>query len=658
VSKVLTTCGFCGCGCGVFLEVDGGRIVGVAPEKAHPVSRGTLCFKGWNGFRALNHPDRLTQPLARKNGTFSPVTWDEALSRVAEGLSTIAQKYGANAVGVVGSTKLTNEEAYLLSRLARACLGTNHLDTAARLTHGPTLSVLPKVWGHLGRTARILDIRTSDLIFLLGEDPKDQMARVGAYVLRAAKDGIPLVVVDPRRSDLASFATVHLQVQPGTDTLLLLAVLREIIARGLHSSEPAGFTELKTLAEPFTLERATAECRVAAEDVRRVADLLAGSKRPIILFGAGLTGHVNGSAAVALLYDLRLLLGEASGAWPGLLPLHHSCNERGVCDLGVLPDYLPGYRPVGDAAAQLAFAKEWSAALPSVHGKTLGEMIEAAAKGELKALYVIGENVLRLWPNSAAVRNALERLEFLAVQDLFLTETAQLAHVVLPAAGYAEKEGTFTNLEGRVQAVRKAVDPPGEARPDLKIFVDLMSRLGHPLVGAGAAEVFQEITRLVPGYGKLSWDGVSQPGGGWVEPEQGEPWNELLVPQLRESPEKPDGEFPFLGFVGSPPFHWRTGTMVERSHTLAREYPEPEVWANAQDAREMGLRPGTPVRVVTRRGSIQRTLRVTNDVPRGTLFVPMHYRNGLTNEILADDLEPESKVPAMRCFAGKLEKVG
>ncbi len=658
MGKVLTTCGFCGCGCGIFLDVEDGRVIGVAPQKAHPTSKGTLCFKGWNGFRALRHPDRLKRPLIRTDDGWREVKWSEAVDRVVRTLRDIVEKHGPEAVGVVGSTKITNEEAFLLGRFARSCLGTNHVDTAARLTHGPTLAVFRKLWGGLGHAARILDVPESDLILLVGENPKEQAARVGAYVLRAAKDGKPLVVVDPRRTDLATFATVHLQVRPGTDAVLLLGLIREILSRELAKAEPEGVEDLRRVAEAYTLERVAADCGVAAEDVHRVADLLAAAERPVMLYGAGVTGHLNGSAVVALLADLALLLNVRTPEWGALLPVHHSNNERGACDFGLLPDMLPGYRPVNDADAQDRFAKAWGTKPPATPGKSLGEMLRAAAQGELKALYVVGENLLRLWPNTGAVREALNKLELLVVQDLFLNDTAQQAHVVLPAAAFAEKEGTVTSLEGRVQALRKAVDAPGEARPDLEILLELMAKFGHKVKERTPEQVFAQMVELVPGYEGITWQGVREKVGGELVRIAAETAPKLLVPDLRDLAEAPDEEYPLMGFVGSPPFHWRTGTMVEHSHTLAREYPEPEVWMNSEEAREQGLRGGTVVRLVTRRGAVERTLRVSRDVPRGAIFVPLHYRRGLTNEILPDELEPESKAPAMRSFAGKLEKAG
>ncbi|MDZ7373422.1 MAG: molybdopterin-dependent oxidoreductase [candidate division KSB1 bacterium] len=660
MSKVLGTCGFCGCGCGVFFEVENGRVIGVAPQKAHPVSAGTLCFKGWNGFKALRHPERLRRPLLRHNGHWREASWTEALQWVGQRFREVLGKYGPQAVGVIGSTKITNEEAYLLGRLARAGLGTNNVDTAVRLTHGPTLAVLSHAWGRLGPTARITSVQESDTIVVLGENPKDQAARLGSYLLRAAKDGVPFVVVDPRKTDLASFATVHLAVRPGTDALLLSGILREIVTRGLQRAEPDNLADLSRLAEPYTLERVTAECGVAAEDVRRVADLLGKARRPLVLYGPGVTGQVNGTAAVALILDLLLLLDAFRQDWVGFLPVYHSANERGVCDFGLLPDRLPGLQSLADEQIVSRLSREWGRDVPSWPGKSFGEMLRAAASGELKALYVVGENVVRLWPNPNGVRKALENLELLVVQDLFLTETAQLAHAVLPAAGYYEKEGTVTSLEGRVQVVRRVVDPPGEARPDVQIFLDLLDALGQKVELRNAAEVFSRAAQLVPGYSGLTWERVSAPGGALVDAE--DLWKgarpSLLIPDLKPPAERPDADFPLLGFLGSPPFHWRTGTMVERAHTLAREYPEPEVWANPEDAQALGLRSGMPVRLVTRYGAIQRTLRVAKEIPKGALFLPVHYRNGLTVEIVPDVLEAASKTPAMRSFAAKLERLG
>ncbi len=658
MSKVLSTCGFCGCGCGIFLEVSNGRVVGVAPQKAHPTSKGTLCFKGWNGFKMLASSSRLKAPFVREGDQLRETSWPKAIKAIVTGLREIIEKYGPDAVGVVGSTKTTNEEAFLLSKLARCGLGTNNVDTAARLTHGPTLAVLPKLWGAGAGIGGMLDVLNSDAILLVGANPKDQDARVGAYVLRAAKDGVPLVVVDSRKTDLAYFATVHLQVKPGTDAWLLAALLRELLGAGKNRVELPELDRLKAAVLEATLERVTAECGVAAEDVRLAAELLGKAERPAILYGGGVTQQVNGSANVALLADLFLLLGGAKADGAAFLPLQLTNNAQGACDCGLLPDFLPGYASVESPEGPARFTSTWKCKLPTVRGKTVGEMLEAARKGELKALFVVGENLLRAWPNTPAVEEALSRLEFLVVQDLFAHETAQKADVVLPAAAFAEKDGTFTSTDRRVQRVRKAVEPPGHARADWVILLDLLEAFDVKEKAKKPEDVFEEMTALMPIYQGLDWDEIGHTPGG-MQWQVSVPENPtLLVPQIRESEERPDETLPLLAFVGRPPFHWNTGTLVERAHTLIREYPVSEVLINPADARERQLHSGMPVRVHTRKGSIQRTLRVSKEVPAGTIFLPIHFRDGLTVSVLNDALEPESKVPAMRVVAANLEKLG
>ncbi len=658
MSKVLSTCGFCGCGCGVFLEVANGRVVGVAPQKAHPTSRGTLCFKGWNGFKMLASPARLKTPYVREDGQLRETTWPRAIKAVVTGLREVVEKYGPEAVGIVGSTKTTNEEAFLLSKLARCGLGTNNVDTTARLMHGPTLAVLPKLWGVGAGIGSALDVLNSDAILLVGANPKDQSARVGAYVLRAAKDGVPLIVVDSRRTDLAYFATIHLQVKPGTDVWLLAGLLRELLSAGSSQVDLPELDRLKAAVLEATLERVTAECGVAAEDIRHAAELLGKAQRPAVLYGGGVTQQTNGSANVAFLADLFLLLRGALTDGAVFLPLQLTNNAQGACDCGLLPDFLPGYASVESPEDPTRFATAWKCNLPTARGKTLGEMLEAARKGELKALYVVGENLLRAWPNTPAVEEALSNLEFLVVQDLFAHETAQKANVVLPAAAYAEKDGTFTSTDRRVQRVRKAVEPPEHARADWVILLDLLEAFGVKEKAKRPEDVFEEMRALMPIYRDLEWDEIEHAAGGmqWQVNLPERP--ALLVPQIRELEEKPDDTLPLLAFVGRPPFHWNTGTLVERAHTLIREYPVSEVLINPADARERQLRSGMPVRVRTRKGSAQRTLRVSKDVPAGTIFLPIHFRDGLTVSVLNDALEPESKVPAMRVVAANLEKLG
>ena len=658
VSKVLSTCGFCGCGCGVFLEVLEGRVAGVAPQKAHPSSKGTLCFKGWNGFKVLGSPERLRAPFAKEGDTLHETTWPNAIKRVVQGFSDVIEKHGPGAVGVVGSTKITNEEAFLLSKLVRCGLGTNNVDTSVRLLHGPTLTVLPKIWGAAAGLGGMLDILESDTILLVGANPKDQNALAGSCVLRAAKNGVPLVVVDSRKTDLAHFATVHLQVKPGSDVWLLAALLRELLERGMNRVELPELDRLKATVLEATLERATEACGVAAEDIRHAAELLGKAERPAILYGGGVTQQENGSANVAFLADLFLLLGGGQTDGAVFLPLLLTNNAQGACDCGLLPGFLPGYARVDSPEDPARFSETWKCKLPTAPGLTLGEMLQAAREGKLKALYVVGENLLRSWPNTAAVDEALSKLDFLVVQDLFANETAQKADVVLPAAAYAEKDGTFTSIERRVQRVRKAVEPPDHARADWVILLDLLEAFGVKQKARKPADIFEEMTALMPIYQGLDWDEVGHTPGG-VQWQVSVPENPaLLVPKIREAKEKTDESLPLLAFVGRPPFHWNTGTLVERAHTLIREYPVSEVLINPADARERKLRTGMPVRVKTRVGSVKRMLRVSKDVPAGTLFLPVHFRDGLTTSVLSDTLEPESKVPAMRVVAANLEKLG
>ncbi|MDZ7413899.1 MAG: molybdopterin-dependent oxidoreductase [candidate division KSB1 bacterium] len=653
MSKVLTTCPSCGCGCGVFLVVENERVVGVAPQRKHPVSRGTLCVKGWNGHQIIHHPERLRKPLVKKNGTFHEVSWESALGEVAKGL----RRHEPSHIGVVGSTKFTNEDAYLLMKLARGVLGTDNLDTSARFYQAPTLHAMSAQLGVAAATASLTDIEQADVLLVVGSNAKEQTAKAGSYLIWATHHGKKLVVVDPRETELSHFATLHLKPKPGTDVVWLNALCSWLIRGTRQVAEARGVNSLAKALESYTLANAAQLCGISQEELERLGVMVSEAQRLLILYGEGLTQHASGTEAIKAVVNLAALTGSLGKSGAGIIPLHLTNNTQGVFDVGLAPAFLPGFARVGDDQARSALSEVMGCPLPEKAGLTLGEMLHGAGE-QIKAMYVVGENLVWSAPNCAAAKAALERLDFLVVQDLFLTETAQLAHVVLPACSFAEKDGTFTSAERRVQRVRAAIPPVGEAKPDWQIFVALARKLGASLSYRSAEQVFKEFVSVNPWYKGITYGALDVPGGVQWPVGQSLPSvrdAKLLAPQFLPPSEQPTADYPFTLVIGRGRVHRASGTSVSRSFTLAKEYPEGILEVNTDDAKELGLRSGWRARVTTPRGSIERTVVVTRGIPPKVVFASIHHKDGLTNLLANDSLERDSRIPEMKVCAARVE---
>jgi len=646
--------------------VANGRVIAASPQRAHPVSRGTLCAKGWNGHQIVHHEKRLTQPLIRENGRLKPASWKKAIAFVAEGLSVIKAKHGASAIGVVGSTKCTNEESYLLSKFARSVLGTNNLDTSARYYQAPTMHGLVPSLGH-GATASILDLESTDAILIFGANAKQQTTRVGSFILQAKQKGVSCILVDPRELEHSQFMTLQLRPKPGTDFVLINGLIRTILEHDWQDPDAPDVSKLKAAVENFTIERVERETGVLASAVVKAAELYGNADKAMIVYGTGLTQQANGTANVQGLANLALLTGHLGKPGTGILPLMATNNMQGALDMGLMAEFLPGHQAMADDEAKSALEKAWNSTLPTKAGLTLQEMIDAAGEN-IHALYLVGENLAWSAPDSKRAVQQLGRLDFLVVQDLFMTETAQLAHAVLPAVSYAEKEGTYTSAERRVQRVRKAIQPLGQSLPDYEIITMLANELGATFPNRHPAEIFIELSAVVPGYEGLTYDILDAPGGRrWpldshngslpISRNQVKAMSYIEIGAYRAMNELPDDGYPFTLIVGRTGVHRVTGTLVTRSFTLDKEAPVGTVEINTDDARELKIRSGWPIKIKTRRGEVTRTVVVTRAVPAKTLFVPIHHKDGLTQALVNSALEPQSKIPEMKVCAAKLESV-
>jgi len=654
----------------MLLEVEQGVVLAAAPQRDHPVSRGTLCIKGWNGHQIIHHPDRLTQPLLRINNRLKPVSWNKALSYAAERIAGVQKAHGRDALGVIGSLKTTNEASYLLGKLARSVLQTPHLDAPLRFDHAPSLRVLREQSGFANATAALADIEKAGVILVIGADAKAQNARAGSLLLQAAKRGVPVIQIDPRQQEHSRFFRLHLRLRPGTDLALINALSHILLAEGWQAPGVTGLAKLRDDGlDRFTPGYAESVCGVGQDELRTAAELIGKASSLLILFGTGITQQANGTANVRALWNLALLTGSIGREGGGLLPLLTSNNSQGAADSGLMSEWGPGQRDLREAEARRAIESAWGCSLPSQKGLTLQEMLDQAG-GRIRGLYVVGENLAWSAPESAKTLAAFDKLDFLLVQELFLTETAARADLVLPAASFAEQEGSYTSLERRIQRVRRAIAPLKGCKPDLEIIQLLANALGAGWPVRKAEELFSEMQQFMPCYSGISWNSIGRPGGvlwpAHTDDEECILYRKLLgdrqgafteVTAGLPFGEEPDEEYPFTLITGRPLFHRRSGTLVTRSFTLDKEDPVATVEINTDDAKTLKLRSGWQVLVKTRRGEVRRTVIVTRAVPPGTLFLPIHHKDGLTQSLMPSMLEPESAIPQMKLCAAKLEMV-
>jgi len=654
----------------MLLEVEQGVVLAAAPQRDHPVSRGTLCIKGWNGHQIIHHPDRLTQPLLRINNRLKPVSWNKALSYAAERIAGVQKAHGRDALGVIGSLKTTNEASYLLGKLARSVLQTPHLDAPLRFDHAPSLRVLREQSGFANATAALADIEKAGVILVIGADAKAQNARAGSLLLQAAKRGVPVIQIDPRQQEHSRFFRLHLRLRPGSDLALINALSHILLAEGWQAPGVTGLAKLRDDGlDRFTPGYAESVCGVGQDELRTAAELIGKASSLLILFGTGITQQANGTANVRALWNLALLTGSIGREGGGLLPLLTSNNSQGAADSGLMSEWGPGQRDLREAEARRAIESAWGCSLPSQKGLTLQEMLDQAG-GRIRGLYVVGENLAWSAPESAKTLAAFDKLDFLLVQELFLTETAARADLVLPAASFAEQEGSYTSLERRIQRVRRAIAPLKGCKPDLEIIQLLANALGAGWPVRKAEELFLEMQQFMPCYSGISWNSIGRPGGvlwpAHTDDEECILYRKLLgdrqgafteVTAGLPFGEEPDEEYPFSLITGRPLFHRRSGTLVTRSFTLDKEDPVATVEINTDDAKTLKLRSGWQVLVKTRRGEVRRTVIVTRAVPPGTLFLPIHHKDGLTQSLMPSMLEPESAIPQMKLCAAKLEMV-
>ncbi len=662
-SEVKTVCPYCGAGCEIHLGVRGGRVVSARGVRESPVNRGNLCVKGRFGLKFVNSPERLKKPLMKVDGRFVEVEWDEAIKFIAERLS----EYGGSEFAAVASAKCTNEENYLLQKFTRAVIGSGNIDHCARLCHAPSVAGLKMSLGSGAMTNSIDELRDAACILAVGTNATETHPITGYRVLEAVRGGSRLLVIDPRITRLSEAADIHLRNRPGTDLYLIMAMSRFIIEEELQDtdfigSRTDGFDEFREELFKLDLDEVQEITGVPLEDIRRAARIYASNSPASIIYSMGVTQHVNGTGNVLALSNLALLTGNIGMPSAGINPLRGQNNVQGSCDMGALPDLLPGYQGLDDPEALEKFSRAWDSEIPD-YGKILPEIFEDAAGGRIKAMYIMGENPLLSEPDIGKVREAFEKLELLIVQDIFLTETSELADVVLPAASFAEKDGTFTNTERRVQLIRKAIDPPGDAKPDWWIISRIAEAMGSGEFSYETSEeIFDEIRGLVPSYAGLSYDRLESGGIQWPcrsQEDEGTPYlhaDEFPKPGGRASfivpgyqlPEGPSDEYPMILLTGRNLYQYHTRSMTARVRGLERFLGTEELLMNPEDAESLGVLDGDEVRVTSVRGSITVGVRVTERVMKGTVFMTFHFAESPANSLTSPVRDPVSGMPGLK----------
>ena len=683
--RILTTCVYCGVGCNLYLHVENDRITGATPCESHPVSQGKLCIKGWKTHEFIQHPERLKKPLIKKNGAFVEVSWDEALDYVAEKFKEIKETHGPKALACLSSAKCTNEENYVMQKFARAVLNTNNVDHCARLCHASTVAGLAAAFGSGAMTNSINELLDAKVILVTGSNTTEQHPIIGGKILQAKEKGAKLIVVDPREIQLAKFADIHLRQLSGTDVPWLNSFMHVIFEEGLEDKEyiknnlePEAFEEMKKLvtSDKYSPENTEKLTSIQAEDLRKAAIMFATNKPGSLIYSMGITQHIQGVDNVKSCGNLQMILGNIGVYAGGVNPLRGQQNVQGACDVGALANVFSGYQPVVDPAARAKMAKAWNIKVEEMDDKvglTVVEMIHAAGEEKIKALYIMGENPMISDPDLNHVKECLEK-PFLVVQDIFMTPTAELADVVLPAASFAEKDGTFTSTQRTVSKIRKAIEPIGDSKPDDWIIGQIAERMGYKYCTySGPKEILDEINSVTPSYAGITWERIDSEqfpfGIAWPCPNTEHQGTMFLhkdgkftrgkgkchACEYIPPAEEPDEEYPFRLTTGRVGPHWHTGSMTRRSITLEREVSSAYIELNPEDAWKIGVRRNQIVRVKSRRGEISVRAEISTIVPPGVVFIPWHFAEAPANNLTIAALDPVAKIPDLKVCAVKIE---
>ena len=689
--QVDSVCPYCGVGCQLTFSVKDDKIVSVSGRQG-PANAGRLCVKGRYGFDYIANPERLTSPLIRREDVpksasmpfdpanplthFREASWEEALDMAAGRLARVRDEHGPSAMAGFGSAKGTNEEAYLVQKLVRTGFGTNNVDHCTRLCHASSVAALLENIGSGAVTASFAECRNAEAIIVIGANPTVNHPVAATFIKNAAQRGARLYILDPRGQHLDRYATESIRFSPGSDVAMLNAMINVIITEELYDADyvakqTEGFEDLKARTAHTTPEAMAPICGVDADTLRRVARGYATAGSAMIFWGMGISQHTHGTDNSRCLISLALLTGNVGRAGTGLHPLRGQNNVQGASDAGLIPMFFPDYKPVTDAETRAKYENFWGTTLDPERGLTVVEITDAAYDGDIKAMYIMGENPAMSDPDQEHARTALANLDILVVQDIFMTETAAFADVILPASAFPEKDGTVTNTDRRVQMGRAAVPMPGQAQQDWWIIQELANRMGLNWTYSHPRDVFAEMRMVMPSLTGISWQRLDDEGavtypcadensagrevifGDGFPTESGR--GRMTPAEVLPPDETPDAEYPIVLTTGRLLEHWHTGSMTRRSSVLDALEPEPEVHMAPETLQGLQVEPGTLVRVVTRRGEIELAARIDPKLPSGLIFVPFCFYEAPANYLTNPALDPYGKIPELKFSAARIE---
>ena len=690
--KIDSVCPYCGVGCLLTFNIKNNHIQYVEGRDG-PANKSRLCVKGRYGFDYIHHPDRLKKPMIRRENIkktseiiepenmykyFREATWGEALNFAAKGFNKIKKDNGSQSLAGFGCAKGSNEEAYLVQKLVRTGFENNNIDHCTRLCHASSVAALLETIGSGAVSNQVSDGSYADVIIVIGSRPHENHPVAATFLKNASERGSKLIIIEPYHSDIALHASHFLQLRPGSDVLLLNAMMNVIINEGLQNKKfidehTNGFESILETVKEYSPEKVSPICGIDSDTIKEVARLYATSKKSIIFWGMGISQHIHGTDNARCLISLALMTGQIGRESTGLHPLRGQNNVQGASDVGLIPMVYPDYQPVTDPEVRMKFEKLWGQKLNPENGKTIVEIMHAIYNGDINGLYIMGENPAMSDPNLNHAREALSKLDHLVVQDIFFTETCGYADVILPASAFPEKNGTFTNTDRRVQLGRQAIEPPGEAKKDLWIIQEIANRMGLNWGYENTKDVFNEIRLATPSMAGITWErlesvdsltyplmNVNDPGEPIIFKDGIFPTKDgrgsFVAAEYTKPAELPTNDFPFIFMTGRQLEHWHTGTMTRHSRVLDAIEPGPCILINPEDLKSFSLKSGDVLVVESRRGKISATTRVDEGMQKGVVMMPFSFNEAAANLITNEALDPFGKIPEFKYCAVKLSR--
>ncbi len=673
-TKTRTVCTYCGVGCNLDVTVVNKKVKSIQAPYDAEVNQGHTCLKGRFAFSFYNHPDRIKTPLIRKNGKLEPATWDEAYDYIANKLTTIKDTYGPDSIAGISSARCTNEENYLMQKFIRAVIGTNNIDCCARVCHSPTALGMQRAFGTGAATNSVEDIKFTDCIMIIGANPTDGHPVTGAKLKQFAMKGKTTIVIDPRRTEMAKYATHHLQLQPGSNVALLNMMLYYIITEGKEAKEfidnrTEGYEDFKAQILKLDLDEMEKVTRVDRNQVREAALAYANAPNAMSFHGLGVTEHTQGSFTVMLISDLAMITGNIGRRGVGVNPLRGQNNVQGAADMGCQPHQGAGYMDSYDATWNKVYEDFYKAPIPLGKGLKIPEMFDASLDGKLKALWLMGEDVVQTDPNTNKVIAAMEHLDLLVVQEIFFTETAKYAHVILPGATFLEKSGTYTNAERRIQKVQKVVEPLEGTKSDGQILVDIMNRMGYAQPEYKPDTMLQEISQIVPFFAGVTWENLGTAGKQWPVKKDGSDTEILHLETFQRGKgkfhyfdwvqsgelKKNGKEYPYILTTNRKLEHYNCGTMTRRTGNVDI-LTEDVLMINPDDAKKTMINNGDMVCVESLRGKVDIKAFITDEVKPGILSTTFHFPEVMLNIITSDEHDTEALCPEYKIVAVNIRK--